>query len=175
MRDYQSNLIFLSTLVVLALFSYVIETKSERRDGSANDQMIALAHMQDYGHFYSLAADSAERDALNRLEADDSLGTGAWTREALMIVGELPEYQDRLTLREAERIVKQAAGTDSVVERFNAIAGAPDWQGGSGVDRKIYFLDNEKQEAIIVWNGMSVSHVIYDDGVLREEKLLTEN
>ncbi|MCR2807296.1 hypothetical protein [Paenibacillus soyae] len=173
MRDYQSNLIFLCALIVLALISYFIEAKSERTEVDVDEQMIALAHMQDYGAFYSLAEDSDEREALQQLEADDSMGFGAWTREALMIVGELPRDQARLTLQDAEKIVAQTAGTDSIVEKFNGIAGAPDWQGGSGADRKIYFLDESKSEAVIVLNGVSASHVIYERGIVKEERPLT--
>ncbi|MEK3883817.1 hypothetical protein [Paenibacillus sp. PL2-23] len=175
MRDYQSNLIFLSALIVLALFSYVLEGNPNEAEGSDREELIALAHMEDYDAFYALAESSDERTALQRLEADDSMGIGAWTRDALIVVGLLPYDQARLTLSDAEKIVKQGGAAGTIVEDLNAIAGAPDWQGGSGIDRKVYYMDDERTEAIVVLGGVSMTHVVYDNGAVKDEQAISKS
>ena len=40
-----------------------------------------------------------------------------------------------------------------VMTRFNAITGAPDYQGGSGIPNTVYFLNAEHTEYVRVWRG----------------------
>ncbi|RIX47898.1 hypothetical protein D3P08_24795 [Paenibacillus nanensis] len=173
MRTYKTNLFFFIVLVVLGVISYVME-RSEVNELQAEAQMMSLLAVQEYEPFYSLAATQAERQALNKLESDTSLGPGVWTREALVTVGLLPADQSRLTLEDAEAIVGQTLEPDKIIERFNDIAGAPDWQGGSGTDLKIYYLDDERRDAITVLNRMTVSYVSYDESGEKSVQLTKE-
>ncbi|MEK0312606.1 hypothetical protein [Cohnella sp. 56] len=101
-------------------------------------------------------------EALTDLRKDNSLGIGVWKRDALTILGELPQASKRLSVEEAERIVSKEKDIKSMTITFNEVAGAPDWEGGSGIERLIYYTDDSRKEAIVVMLG-KVLHVIEDE------------
>jgi hypothetical protein len=68
----------------------------------------------------------------------------------------------RITKADAERIVKENKDESSINNALNSIAGAPDWEGGSGIGRSVYYLDDGNKEAIIVFQ-FTVHHVIIHD------------
>lgn len=106
-----------------------------------------------------------QKDAIEKLKKDTSVGYGEYKRDALMIIGVLPKGQRRLTLEEARQVVNETHGTDDVnviLGRFNAIAGAPDFVGGSGMTRTIYFLDDNRTELIYVFSAKLIGYSTID-------------
>ncbi|REK69178.1 hypothetical protein [Paenibacillus paeoniae] len=132
---------------------------------SSNEQYVKEAHNQ------------TQVDQLLGLEKDKSLGIGVWKREALQIIGKLPKDQQRLTFTSAKEIINGSKSKDviDISFSFNEIAGAPDWEGGSGISRTIYFTDEAKNEAIyILYND--IKHVFTDNaGNQVSISLLDEN
>ncbi|RAV05135.1 hypothetical protein [Paenibacillus sp. YN15] len=100
-----------------------------------------------------------QKDALLKLQKDTSLGKGEWVRESLKIIGELPPQARRLKLDEAIDILKENEGSDGIAERFNKITGAPDWEGSSGIRLQIYFLDEDRKQAIYIIDHERVVYV----------------
>lgn len=116
--------------------------------------------------FYDMCERDAEtreqKDAIASLRKDGSNGVGVWQREALTIVGRIPKDQKRLSKDEAKRIIEESAHCSDVLRAFEAVAGAPDFVGGSGIHRIIYYVDDSKRDAIYCMNGLFI-YVSYDD------------
>ncbi|MGO4185895.1 hypothetical protein AB4Z17_32695, partial [Paenibacillus sp. TAF43_2] len=107
-----------------------------------------------YDDLYS-GATKEQRVILDKLIEDKSMGLpGEWKRSALIAVGKLSSKTPRITLQEAERLREKYEGSkqfsSDVVAEFNKIAGAPDWEGGSGIPRSVYYLNDERSESIYV-------------------------
>lgn len=118
----------------------------------------------DYSNFYQSSYDRAtpeQREQLDAIFADLSYGTGEWRRPVLLVLGDLPADTPRLTAQDAARLYGKVE-FENMDEEFNKIAGAPDWVGGSGIYREIYFLNDERTEAIyLVMN--EVHYVVFNE------------
>ncbi len=117
--------------------------------------------------FYELAyakATSEQKEELDKIIADNSIGLpGEWRRPVLIAIGDLPKDQPRLTAEQAGEIYDRIGKDESALEReFNKIAGAPDFIGGSGIGRSIYYLNDNRTDAIYVRLG-DASHVVFSD------------
>ncbi|MCL2359906.1 MAG: hypothetical protein FWC74_09175, partial [Candidatus Bathyarchaeota archaeon] len=103
--------------------------------------------------FYELAytkATSEQKESLDKIFADTSINLpGEWRRPVLIAIGDLPKDMPRLSIEQATNLfdTKEISALES---EFNKIAGAPDFVGGSGIERSIYFLNDDKSEAIIL-------------------------
>ncbi len=115
--------------------------------------------------FYESAyakATSEQKEELDKIIADKSIGLpGEWRRPVLIAIGDLPENQPRLSAEQAAALFDSKAISDLEGE-FNRIAGAPDFVGGSGISRSVYFLNDAKSEAIILMLN-DVFHIVYND------------
>jgi hypothetical protein len=115
--------------------------------------------------FYELAyakATSAQKVAIDEIIADTSIGlSGEWRRPVLLIIGDLPKDTPRLSVKQAAELF-DTKNVDDLESEFNKIAGAPDFVGGSGIGRSIYFLNDDRSEAIILMLG-DVFHVVNND------------
>ncbi|MCW4029296.1 MAG: hypothetical protein NWE92_06585 [Candidatus Bathyarchaeota archaeon] len=124
--------------------------------------------------FYESAyakATSEQKIELDKIIADKSVGLpGEWRRPVLIAIGELPKDQPRLSAQQAAELFDSTASGNWFLEdaevselagEFNKIAGAPDFVGGSGIERSIYFLNDERSEAIILMQN-DVSHIVYN-------------
>ena len=99
-------------------------------------------------------------------------------REIKIIMGELPEDTPRLTKEKAVEICKTAVldkeTEDStffeteIAKLFNQVAGAPDLNGGSGLDYKVYYTDDSGKRGISV----SLGCVEYYDEISGAEEVL---
>ncbi|MBO4871943.1 MAG: hypothetical protein J5496_00820 [Lachnospiraceae bacterium] len=101
-----------------------------------------------------------QREKLEALypEIRNSQSISGYRREILIRAGLLAEDTPRLTLEQAETIcreIKEQSGEGSynvivsqIVKRFDAIAGAPDWIGGSGIGYIHYYLDDKGVERV---------------------------
>jgi hypothetical protein len=126
------------------------------------------------GSFYKSAyakATSEQKVELDRIIADKSHGWGEWIRPVLIAIGELPKDQPRLSAEQAAELYdsKEISALEgegknrALVSEFNKIAGAPDFFGGSGIERAIYFLNDDRSEAIFLLFPGGVSHVVFND------------
>jgi len=116
---------------------------------------------QGYSYYLKKAVTAEQKSKIKELEMDKSLGLGEWKREAMRIIGELKMDSPRVTRADAEEIIGKYKDETSIKDAFNLIAGAPDWEGGSGISRSIYFMDDERKEAIYVFSN-GVYHVVND-------------
>lgn len=115
-----------------------------------------------YDDLYSGATEE-QRGLLDELIEDKSMGLpGEWRRGALIAVGKLSSETPRITLQDAERLrekyERSKQFSSDVIAEFNKIAGAPDWEGGSGIHRSVYYLNDERSESVYVILGR-VLHV----------------
>ena len=115
--------------------------------------------------FYELAyakATSEQREELDKIIAEKSIGLpGEWRRPVLIAVGDLPKDTPRLSAEQAAKLF-DSKGISDLESEFNKIAGAPDFIGGSGIERSIYFLNDDRSEAIILMLG-EVFHITYNE------------
>lgn len=112
-----------------------------------------------YDLYMKKAITQEQKDALLALKKDNS---GEWTRNALEIIGELPEDARRIKVEDAERINMEYKDERSIIEGFNKIAGAPDFQGGSGITITKYFIDGNKNDVIYV-SLNEIKHIVFDE------------
>ena len=125
--------------------------------------------------FYELAyakATSEQKEELDKIIDDKSIGLpGEWRRAVLIAIGDLPKDASRLSAEQAAEIYDSKEISDFKSEfskiselesEFNKIAGAPDFVGGSGIERSIYFLKDDRSEAIFLMLG-HVSYVVFND------------
>ncbi len=120
---------------------------------------------EDNRSFYELSYERAtleQREQLDAIFADHSIGSiGEWRRDVLITLGDLPADTPRLTAQDADELYDRV-GYDDLENEFDRIAGAPDWVGGSGVHLVVYFLNDERTEAIILSLG-DVIHCVFDE------------
>ncbi len=118
--------------------------------------------------FYERAyakATSEQKAELDKIIADNSIGLpGEWRRPVLIAVGDLPKDQPRLTAEQAGEIYDQGGDEDTLVNEFDKIAGAPDFIGGCGIVRYIYYLNDDRSESIHVMLGCAFHYVHNDNG-----------
>ena len=118
-----------------------------------------------YESFYDICYNKATKDEKKQLEVvfnNKSFGIGEWKRDVLIIIGDLPINQPRLTVDDVINIIERDVAYNDLTDQFNEIAGAPDFEGGSGIPRSIYFLDDAHTEAIqLMLNG--IMHVVYNE------------
>ena len=137
--------------------------------------------------FYESAyakATSEQKEELDKIIADKSIGLpGEWRRPVLIAIGDLPEDQPRLSAKQAAELFDIRRGGDWFLEdseiselevEFNKIAGAPDFVGGSGIERSIYFLNDDRSEAIFLMLGDAAHYVFNDDGTYTRLPLGTQ-
>lgn len=85
-------------------------------------------------------------------------------RAAKIAKGELPEDQPRMTEEQARAVISKVARTDAgglteagmneLIGKFNVLHGAPDYTGGSGMDRMIYILSEAPAASIMLMGGI---------------------
>ena len=120
--------------------------------------------------FYESAyakATSEQKEELDKIIADEGIGLpGEWIRPVLIAVGDLPKDQPRLTAKQAGEIYDRIGRDERALEReFNKIAGAPDFVGGSGIVRSIYYLNDDRSQVIFLMLGDAELYTVNDDGI----------
>ena len=119
--------------------------------------------------FYESAyakATSEQKEELDKIITDQSIGLpGEWRRPVLIAIGDLPKDQPRLTAKQAGEIYDRIGRDERALEKeFNKIAGAPDFVGGSGIGRSIYYLNENRTDTIFVMEMNAYHYVFNDDG-----------
>ncbi len=120
--------------------------------------------------FYESAyakATSEQKEELDKIIADKSIGLpGEWRRPVLIAIGDLPKDQARLTAKQAGEIYDRIGRDEGALEKeFNKIAGAPDFIGGSGIERSVYYLNDDRSQAIFLTLGDVALYTVDDDGI----------
>ena len=155
----------------------VLSSISEETQKSNMPTEVKIPVPWTYDRAYAQATEE-QKQKLEELKAVS--GVGEYTRQIHVIMGTLPEGTPRITLEQAKAICAQYSDELEVKltwnvlsESFNKIVGAPDYEGGSGIHRIVYFLDEEGTEAIVLL-GTSVQYVNMTTGV-RERIFPSEN
>ncbi len=148
--------LFGGTLIIGEWISSQEEAKGVANEKVANESNVS---------FYELAytkATSEQKEELDKIIADTSIGLpGEWRRAVLIAVGDLPKDTPRLSAEQAAELFDNKEISDLESE-FNKIAGAPDFVGGSGIERSIYFLNDDRSEVIILMLA-DVFHIVYNN------------
>jgi hypothetical protein len=115
-----------------------------------------------YDAYIKRASTPEQKAALQALQKDNSIGLGEWTRDALEIIGELPKDARRIKIEDVESINMKYKDESSRIKAFNKIAGAPDFQGGSGTSIINYFINGNKNDVIFV-SFHEIQHFVFDE------------
>lgn len=134
---------------------------------SGDNDSINLAVEESFYESLYFNATKEQKEKLDLIIADKSIDLpGEWKRDALIAVNKLSADTPRITLDDAEQLIKKVAKSEQLeadlTRAFNEISGAPDWEGGSGIHRAIYFINDERTEAIyIMLNG--AFHIVHSE------------
>lgn len=163
------KLVIVITIVVVAtllggIAIAELTSSQETPDALDNDKVTN----ESYTSFYELAyakATSEQKAELDKIIADKSVGLpGEWRRAVLIAIGDLPKDQPRLTAEQAGKIYDSIGKDADALEReFKKIAGAPDFVGGSGIGRSIYYLNENRTDIIVVFEEFDAFHYVYND------------
>jgi len=158
----------LAVVVVGSLLGVVIAMASgdtqgaqqETQQGNESGYKVVNGYTDLYERSYARATTDEQREQLKAIFADGSPGIDEWVRPVLIVLGDLPADMPRLTVEDAANLYGKVEYAD-IEEAFNKIAGAPDGVGGSGIYRSIYYLNDERTEAIYLMLG-DMLHVIFN-------------
>jgi hypothetical protein len=147
---------------------------SNRVDDPISEITIGLDLFNDS---YAVATDDQKKQ-LDAIRSDDSMELhGQWTKRILIVMNKLPADSPMLSLSsvQAECARKLSEVCDEPFEKvavteFNKLAGAPDWEGGSGIYRYVYFLNEARTEQIMIINGTILSIIFQENG----EQIVTD-
>ena len=126
----------------------------------------------DYGYdlyekSYAKATDAQKKQLESIQTNTTSYGYAQeYTKQILIIMGELPADTPQITLAQAQAICKDiqernlsfSEFTPALIAAFNEIAGAPDYNGGSGMRVIDYYL-NDRQTELLRLTGISVLYI----------------
>jgi hypothetical protein len=161
--------IIITIVAVATLFGGIaiaeLTSRPETAGGLDNDKVAN----ESYASFYELAyakATSEQKVELDNIIADKSIELpGEWRRAVLIAIGDLPKDQPRLTAEQAGEIYDRIGGDeDTLAKEFDKIAGAPDFIGGCGIVRSIYYLNDDRSESIQVMLDNAFHYVHNDNG-----------
>ncbi len=103
-----------------------------------------------------------QREQLEELKVKCSGLPSDYPKQILLIMGDLPEDTPGITLEQARAIIatldiddfsEDEALENEIIRRFNPIAGAPDYDGGSGFRTVIYYVDGDPSKCISICFG----------------------
>ena len=103
-----------------------------------------------------------QREQLEELKVKCSGLPSDYPKQILLIMGDLPEDTPGITLEQARAIIatldiddfsEDEALENEIIRRFNPIAGAPDYDGGSGFRTVIYYVDGDPSKCIFICLG----------------------
>ena len=103
-----------------------------------------------------------QREQLEELKVKCSGLPSDYPKQILLIMGDLPEDTPGITPEQARAIIatldiddfsEDEALENEIIRRFNPIAGAPDYDGGSGFRTVIYYVDGDPSKCISICFG----------------------
>lgn len=127
----------------------------------AADAQAFMAKASGAADFYDYCLENgAGKEKIEQLRQQEGFEMGYLYREALIAAKVLPADMPRITLEDAQRTL--GLTTEEILAALNKTAGVPDYAGGSGIHRTIYFLNNEGTEAIYVYD-LGIMHHLYEE------------
>ena len=138
---------------------------------AAKDALLGktLASYENEGDYYeeSLKRATAEqKEKLLSIKKSKNLpGIGVYVKQIKVIMGEMDDSCPSITLEKAKEICEgfdqkqyQSITTAEAMlaEEFNKNAGAPDFDGGSGIKYRAYFVDDDPNTIIVISLGQAV-------------------
>ena len=106
-------------------------------------------------------ANSKQKELLDNIQYNNSFGSGIYQKQIMQIMGELSEDIQYITKEQISDICSQLDPNDytgqedfiyDVMHRFDEITGAPDFIGGTGSLRAIYYTNEAHTEYVLVTN-----------------------
>lgn len=168
----------------LALKCEQLATEQEKLKESLYGNVEVANELQPnfYESSYAKATEAQKQELdifLNKENVKLSMKIGEWLRSVMIITGDLAKDTPRLSLSQARDLYNDIKWKESsldldeweaaLAEKFNQIAGAPDFVGGSGINRYTYYLNDEGTEAVIILSGDVLYSVMDESG---NEKLI---
>ncbi|MDR0493547.1 MAG: hypothetical protein LBH74_07930 [Nitrososphaerota archaeon] len=155
----------LAIVVVGALFGSILAV-SVASDWNLGQEATPASGASFYESAYAKAT-SEQKEEIDKIIAGKSIDLpGVWLRPVLIAVGDLPKDQPRLTAEQAGNIYDSIGKDVGALEReFNKIAGAPDFVGGSGIERSVYYLNDDRSQAIYLMLDDAILCTVNDDGI----------
>jgi hypothetical protein len=143
----------------------IAELASSPETAKDSDKVTNQTKPSFYEQAYAKAT-SEQKAELDKIIADNSIGLpGEWIRPVLIAIGDMPKDQHRLTAKQAEEIYDRIGGDeDTLANEFDKIAGAPDFIGGCGIVRSIYYLNDDRSESIHVMMNNAIHYAHNDNG-----------
>ncbi|RJX36680.1 hypothetical protein D3P09_26845 [Paenibacillus pinisoli] len=167
---YRQFYVILFTIAAFLLLASLLWERKGIEEVIAEHEL-DMAEYTNYDKLYALAESEEQKTELNFLKANDIYGSGVWLRQGLIIVGELPSDQRRVTLEEVKDKLTTYVDDVTLMKQLNQIAGAPDWLGGGEVGRVYYVLNDEGTETIHFSYGV-ISYVYQDSNGAEQVELL---
>jgi len=134
------------------------------QQGNETGYIVRNGYTDLYERSYARAITDEQREQLKAIFADPGIGlVGEWVRPVLIMLGDLPADMPRLTVEDVANLYGKV-DFEEMGKEFKKIAGAPDWIGGSGIYREIYYLNDERTEAIYLMLGDVLYIKINEDG-----------
>ncbi|MDR1993367.1 MAG: hypothetical protein LBQ98_07750 [Nitrososphaerota archaeon] len=164
MLKNKKTMIAFTTVVIVTLFGSILAV-SVAHDWILGQETSPAPDASFYELAYAKAT-SEQKIELDKIVADKSIDLpGEWIRPVLIAIGDLPKDQPRLTAKQAGEIYDQIGKDEGDLEKeFNKIAGAPDFIGGSGIERSIYYLNDNRSQAIFLSLGYATLYAVDDNG-----------
>jgi hypothetical protein len=158
-------IVIITVVAVATLFGGLAIAELAQNPETAKDVDNERGTNQTKPSFYEQAyakATSEQKAELDKIIADKSIGLpGEWRRPVLITTGDLPKDQPRLTAKQAGEIYDRIGGDEgTLLNEFDKIAGEPDFIGGCGIVRYIYYLNDDRSEAIVY--DFNAHHVIFN-------------
>jgi hypothetical protein len=165
MSEEMKRKIVVVAVAILIIASAIIWINSSDNQIELNNQAASLPVYDDGGYdlYMERAQTQEQKDALLALKKNPSdEGWGRWKRDALEIIGELPKGSRRIKLEDAERINLKFNEEYAIIQAFNKIAGAPDYEGGSGTAHTTYYTNKSHTEGfLVVYNR--ITHIVVNE------------
>ena len=165
MLENKKIIMVLAIVVVGTLFGGILAV-SVASDRILGQEATPVSGASFYEAVYAKAT-GEQKEEIDKIIADEGSGLpGEWRRAVLIAVGDLPKDQPRLTAEQAGEIYDNVGKDVGALEReFNRIAGAPDFVGGSGIERSVYYLNDDRSQAIFLMLDDAILCTVNDDGI----------
>lgn len=105
-----------------------------------------------------------QKNALSKLDAEGlSYGSGRYLRKEAEILGLIDVDGRRITLAEVKSMIVEEK---NLIYEISKIIKYPDFEGGSGIHRIVYFLDATGNESIeLSFSGLLVTYTNLEKGI----------
>ena len=136
-------------LISGGLAVYAVTNGFAEADDEPEDELVIPAHDLSIFDYFERYATDEQKQALADSK-DYGFGPKFWyERQIRIILGEIPEDSPRITLEQARKICSSIKPSGNWSQRQMQLVNAfrkyavPDYDGGSGISRTVFLLDDE--------------------------------